>query len=100
MYICLYIDIDTVIVTHTHSPVSVIGSTTEYTITCDVTVSCTGLCSDTITISRSLNGNSINSTTLTIHHSLYQVVILLLVHLLQWEIQVYHMLDSINVLLV
>ena len=35
--------------THTPSPVSVIGSTTEYTITCDVTVSCTGLCSDTIT---------------------------------------------------
>ena len=50
--------------THTPSPVSVIGSTTEYTITCDVTVSRTGLCSDTISISWSLNRNSINSTTL------------------------------------
>ena len=52
--------------TRTPSTVPVIGSTTKYTITCDVTVSCTGLCNnDTITISWRLNGNSINSATLT-----------------------------------
>ena len=51
--------------TQSPSTVPVIGSTTEYTITCDVTVSCTGLCTDTITISWSFNGNSINSATLT-----------------------------------
>ena len=60
-----YIDIDSIIVTQTQSTVPVIGSTTKYTITCDVTVSCTGLCNDTITISWRLNGNSINSATLT-----------------------------------
>ena len=49
----------------TPSNFPVIGSTTKYTITCDVTVSCTGLCNGTITISWSLNGNSINSATLT-----------------------------------
>ena len=66
VYVCLYhVDIDSIIVTQTPSNVPVIGSTKEYTITCDVTVSCTGLCSDTITISWSLNGNSINSATLT-----------------------------------
>ena len=65
MYVCLYhIDIDSVIVTHAPSNVPVIGSSTEYTITCDVTVSCTGLYSDTITISWRLNGNNINSATL------------------------------------
>ena len=52
-------------VTQTPLNVPVIGCTTEYTITCDVTVSCTGQCSDTLTISWSLNGNNINSTTLT-----------------------------------
>ena len=52
-------------VTQTPSTVPAIGSTTEYTITCDVSVSCTGPCNDTLTISWSLNGNSINSTTLT-----------------------------------
>ena len=51
--------------TQSPSNVPVIGSTREYTITCDVTVSCTGLCSDTLTISWSLNGNSVNSTNLT-----------------------------------
>ena len=51
--------------TQSPSNVPVIGSTREYTITCDVTVSCTELCSDTLTISWSLNGNSINSTNLT-----------------------------------
>ena len=68
LYVCLslyHIDIDSVIVTQSPSNVPVIGSTTKYTIKCDVTVSCTGLCSDTITISWSLNGNSINSATLT-----------------------------------
>ena len=68
LYVCLslyHIDIDSVIVTQSPSTVPVIGSTTEYTITCDVTVSCTGLCTDTITISWSFNGNSINSATLT-----------------------------------
>ena len=55
--------------TQTPSNVPVIGSTTEYTITCDVTVSCAGLCSDTITISWSLNGNGINSTNLTVLES-------------------------------
>ena len=66
MYVCLYhIDIDSVIVTQAPSNVPVIGCTTEYTITCDVTVSCTGQCSDTLTISWSLNGNSINLATLT-----------------------------------
>ena len=50
--------------TQTPSTVPVIGSTTEYTITCDVTVSCTGPCNDTLTISWSLNGNNINSATL------------------------------------
>ena len=50
-FVGLFIDIDSAIGTHTPSPVSVIGSTTEYTIACDVTVSCTGLCSDTITVS-------------------------------------------------
>ena len=52
-------------VTQTPLNVPVFGSTTEYTITCDVTVSCTGQCSDTLTISWSLNANSINSATLT-----------------------------------
>ena len=68
MYVCLslyHVDIDSVIVTQSPSNVPVIGSTKEYTITCDVTVSCTGPCNDTITISWSLNGNSINSATLT-----------------------------------
>ena len=51
--------------TQTPSTVPVIGSTTEYTITCDVTVSCTGQCNDTLNISWSLNGNSINSATFT-----------------------------------
>ena len=51
--------------TRTPSTVPVIGSTTKYTITCDVTVSCTGLCNDTLTISWSLNGDSINSAALT-----------------------------------
>ena len=45
--------------TPSHSPV-IIGSTTEYTI---VAVSCTGLGSDTIAISWSLNRHSINSAT-------------------------------------
>ena len=58
------IDIDSVTVTQAPSNVPVIGNTTEYTITCDVTVSCTGQCNDTLTISWSLNGNNINSTTL------------------------------------
>ena len=68
VYVCLFlhhVDIDSVTVTQTPSNVPVIGSTTEYTIECDVTVSCTGLCSDTLTISWSLNGNNINSATLT-----------------------------------
>ena len=51
--------------TQTPTNVPVIGSATKYTIKCDFTVSCTGLCSDTITISWSLNRNSINSATLT-----------------------------------
>ena len=66
--VCLslyHVDIDSVIVTQSPSNVPVIGSTKEYTITCDVTVSCIGLCSDTLTISWSLNGNSVNSTNLT-----------------------------------
>ena len=47
-------------VTHNASPVPVIGSSTVYTITCTVTISCTGTCSDddTLTISWSLNGNN------------------------------------------
>ena len=65
VYVCLslyHIDIDSIIETQTPSnSLVIIGSTTEYTI---VTVSCTGLGSDTITISWSLNGNSINSATL------------------------------------
>ena len=72
MYICdsvclslYHIDIDSVIVTQSPSNVPVIGSTTKYTIKCDVTVSCAGLCNDTITISWGLNGNGINSTNLT-----------------------------------
>ena len=51
--------------TQTPSTVPVIGSTTKYTITCDVTVSCTELCNDTLSISWSLNGDSINSATFT-----------------------------------
>ena len=72
MYICdsvclslYHVDIDSVIVTQSPSNVPVIGSTTEYNITCVVSVSCTGPCNDTITISWSLNGNSINSATNT-----------------------------------
>ena len=61
--ILYHIDIDSVTVTQTPSNIPVIGSTTEYTITCDVTVSLTGLF-NTLTISWSLNGNNINSTTL------------------------------------
>ena len=49
----------------TPSTVPVIGSTTEYTINCNVTVSCTGACNDTLTISWSFNENSINSATHT-----------------------------------
>ena len=52
-------------VTRNRSSVPVIGSSTVYTIRCDVTISCTGLCSDTLTISWSLNVNSINSATHT-----------------------------------
>ena len=50
--------------TQTPSSVPVIGSSTVYTITCNVTISCTGMCSDndTLTISWSLNGYSINSS--------------------------------------
>ena len=51
--------------TQTPSNVPVIGSTIEYTINCVVTVSFTGPCNDTITISWSLKGNIINSATLT-----------------------------------
>ena len=58
MYVCHIIDIDSVIVSETlsNSP-TIIGSTMEYTI---ATVSCTGLYSDTITISLSLKRNSVN----------------------------------------
>ena len=70
-FVCLYIfsytffhfidyTIDSVMVTHNGSSVPVIGSSTVYTITCTVTISCDGTCNenDTLTISWSLNGNN------------------------------------------
>ena len=60
--------------TQTPSNVPVIGSTTGYTITCDVTVSCTAPCNDTLTISWSLNGNNINSNSLTESNSSFTVL--------------------------
>ena len=44
--------------------VPVIGSTTEYTITCNINVICPG-CNETLIVLWNLNGNSINSTTHT-----------------------------------
>ena len=59
-----YIDINSVMVARNPSSVPVIGSNAVYTITCEVTISCTGLCRDTL-ISWSLNGNRVTSATHT-----------------------------------
>ena len=58
-------------VTHNGSSVPVIGSSTVYTITCDVTISCDGTCNenDTLTISWSLNGNDDTSSSHTVSSS-------------------------------
>ena len=58
--------IDSVVLSHNASSVPVIGSSTVYTFTCTVTISCDGTCSaDTLTMSWSLNGNSVTSATHT-----------------------------------
>ena len=80
-------------VTQTPSTVPLICSATEYTITCDVTVSCTRQSSDNINSYYNFYHGVWMEIILiqphlqspVTHHSFYRVLILILVHLLQWE---------------